>query len=127
MAAPLIQEGSLQSGIILCRGRRVRNSGEFRRRAREVADRYFPEEANEPTEYFGTIYRYGSGKSRKVVGFLTRKEKLFGEWGQPTHVALVRHIRRESRALIPYSNLTRQDLAFLKKVLAKIGLEIIEE
>ncbi|OGY21281.1 MAG: hypothetical protein A2113_00105 [Candidatus Woykebacteria bacterium GWA1_44_8] len=127
MARPLIDEGVLQSGLILCRGVKLKHAVEFRRRAREIADRYFPKEASEPTNYFGITFRYEDRKSRTVTGFLTRKEKLFGEYGKPTHVALVRYLRRGNRVLVSYRNLTRQDLAFLEKVLAKIGLVVAPE
>ena len=127
MAAPLIDERVLQSGVFLCSGTTIRSKQEFRRRAREVADRHFPEEAGEPTNYFGTFYRYENGRSKTVVGLLTRKEKLFGEYGRPNHVTLVQYLRRGNRALVSYRNLTRQDLVFLKKVLTKIGLVIVPE
>ncbi|OGY26625.1 MAG: hypothetical protein A2Z24_02280 [Candidatus Woykebacteria bacterium RBG_16_44_10] len=127
MVRTLIDEGILQSGLILCGGARLRHGGEFRRRAREVADQDFPVEAKELTGYFGTIYRYENHRSKTVVGFLTRKEKLFGEWGEPTHVALVQFFREGKRTFIAFHDLTARDLIFLREVLRKSGLTTIAE
>src|SRR3989344_8739898 len=114
MVKPLLSDRDLQSGIIAFGGRvELKSARGFRQRAREISDNYFPTQANEPTNYAGTIYRYSAGKSRRVRGRLTRKEKLFGEWGEPTHVALVQYFNQDGAQFVTYHDITKADLAFL--------------
>lgn len=120
----LMTKGKL-SGLIRCGGKSFKNKRSFREGARAACDGYFPEESRQPTDLTGDIYRYHNGQSVRVNNtHLTLKEKLFGEYGPRVHVALAKYHEANG---ISYQGLTESELTFLKKVLVKMGMQILTD
>lgn len=111
--------GRLEYGTVSARVTR----GNLRTRARRFSDRYFAAEGNEPSDYFGTFYRYYAERNVTVTGFLTRKEALFGEYGEPNHEPLVRfEVVGGDQVEVSYQDLTTKDFDYLTSLLTQMGL-----
>jgi hypothetical protein len=118
------------SGKLICKiVERTRiNRGNLRGTARICSDKFLSDLGNQPSDYFGTFFRYELEWNKLVTGFLSRKEALFGEYGPQhsglVHMPLVTFNVCDDIVEVTYRELTQADFEFLVLLLEKMKLEI---